>query len=80
MLGIIREAVGILLLIGYYGLIPVILAKNKLNKLLERLGPIRYGLLMVLALSMLLLPIKMYLRWTLNLKYIIAIPEAFFNI
>jgi hypothetical protein len=26
------------------------------------------------------LPIKMYLRWVLNLKYIVAIPEFFFNI
>ena len=29
---------------------------------------------------MLALPLKMYLRWLFNLKYIIAIPEAFFNI
>jgi hypothetical protein len=26
------------------------------------------------------LPIKMVLRWTLNLKYLVAIPELFFNI
>ncbi len=26
------------------------------------------------------LPIKMVLRWVLNLKYIVAIPEYFFNI
>jgi hypothetical protein len=26
------------------------------------------------------LPIKMVLRWTINLKYIVAIPELFFNI
>ncbi len=26
------------------------------------------------------LPIKMYLRWAFNLKYIVAIPEYFFNI
>jgi hypothetical protein len=26
------------------------------------------------------LPIKMVLRWTMNLKYIVAIPEYFFNI
>ncbi len=25
------------------------------------------------------LPLKMVLRWTLNLKYIIAIPEFFLN-
>jgi len=26
------------------------------------------------------LPIKMVLRWTINLKYLVAIPEYFFNI
>jgi hypothetical protein len=26
------------------------------------------------------LPIKMVLRWSFNLKYIVAIPEIFFNI
>ena len=26
------------------------------------------------------LPLKMVLRWTVNLKYIVAIPEYFFNI
>jgi len=26
------------------------------------------------------LPIKMLLRWIINLKYIVAIPEIFFNI
>ena len=29
---------------------------------------------------MLSLPIKMYLRWIFNLKYIVAIPEIAFNI
>ena len=29
---------------------------------------------------MMLVPIKMYLRWTINLKYFVAIPEFFFNI
>jgi hypothetical protein len=26
------------------------------------------------------LPVKMLLRWLFNLKYIVAIPEFFFNI
>ncbi len=76
----LRESVGIVLLLAYFGLTPVLLARGKLRPLREKLGPIRYGLIVFLALAMLLLPIKMYLRWTLNLKYIIAIPEAFFNI
>ena len=29
---------------------------------------------------MMALPIKMLLRWIFNLKYIVAIPEFFFNI
>jgi hypothetical protein len=33
-----------------------------------------------LLLFMALLPIKMILRWTLNLKYIISIPEYFLNL
>ena len=31
-------------------------------------------------LMMMCLPIKIILRWTLNLKYLVAIPEFFFNI
>jgi hypothetical protein len=29
---------------------------------------------------MMALPIKMLMRWIFNLKYIVAIPEFFFNI
>jgi hypothetical protein len=35
---------------------------------------------MQLVLIMASLPIKMYLRWSVNLKYIVAIPEYMFNI
>ena len=33
-----------------------------------------------LFLMMMALPIKMLLRWIFNLKYIVGIPEIFFNI
>jgi hypothetical protein len=33
-----------------------------------------------LLLFMALLPIKMVLRWAFSLKYIVSIPEWFFNI
>jgi hypothetical protein len=33
-----------------------------------------------LFLMMMSLPIKMLLRWVFNLKYIVGIPEFFFNI
>jgi hypothetical protein len=35
---------------------------------------------MFLMLAMASLPIKMLLRWFFNLKYIVGIPEYFFNI
>ena len=43
-------------------------------------GPIRFHVMTFLLLCMTALPIKMVLRWLFNLKYIIAIPEYFFNI
>ena len=41
---------------------------------------LRYQILVLLFLVMMALPIKMILRWLFNLKYLIAIPEYFFNI
>jgi len=51
-----------------------------LRKYFEKLGPWRYSIFVMLLLCMIALPIKMVLRWTLNLKYIVAMPEIFFNI
>ena len=39
-----------------------------------------FAVLAMLLLFMASLPIKMVLRWTINLKYLVAIPEYFFNI
>jgi hypothetical protein len=36
--------------------------------------------MMNLFLWFCLVPTKMVLRWTVNLKYIIGIPEYFFNV
>jgi hypothetical protein len=44
------------------------------------MGMARYMIGVNLALIMLSLPIKMYLRWIFNLKYIVNIPEFAFNI
>ena len=40
----------------------------------------RFYVTVFLFLMMMSLPIKMLLRWIFNLKYIVAIPEIFFNI
>jgi hypothetical protein len=84
----LREAFGILLVFFYIGVLPALLAfRHKilgmpigLKKYYEKMGPWRYGMFVFLLLAMISLPIKMVLRWTLNLKYIVALPEIFFNI
>ncbi len=75
-----REAPGFLILIVYFGLLPAILAKTIFKDLYARMGVVRYSIFAVLFLMALTLPIKMYLRWLFNIKYIVAIPEFFFNI
>ena len=44
------------------------------RKYTEQAGMLRYLTLAVLLLFMASLPIKMVLRWTINLKYLVAIP------
>ena len=76
----IREAPGIFLVFAYLMVPPAVLAKTFFKNLYKKLEPLRYSVLMLLLLVMAALPIKMYLRWAFNLKYIVAIPEFFFNI
>jgi hypothetical protein len=75
-----REIVGILLTVVYVFLVPVVLAKRTFRRYYEQMGPTRYYVGAFLFLMMMSLPIKMLLRWIFNLKYIVAIPEFFFNI
>ena len=76
----LRESVGFIVAIAYLGVLPLLLAKTFLKTIFERLGPIRYSIFVILFLISISLPIKMMLRWFFNIKYIIAIPEFFFNI
>jgi hypothetical protein len=48
--------------------------------LYKQIGFLRYNLVMSHLLVMIAMVIKMILRWTINLKYIVFIPEYFFNI
>ena len=77
---LLRESLGFVLVFIYLAILPVILAKTLLKDMYKAYGPVRFTSLMILGFSMLSLPIKMYLRWIFNLKYIISIPEWFFNI
>jgi len=77
---LIREMWGFILVGGYLFVLPPLFAKTVLKGLFEKLGPIRYSFFISLTLMGVALPIKMYLRWAFNLKYIVGIPEFFFNI
>jgi len=76
-----REIVGILFMVLYLFVLPVALSKVKyFRHYYEKMGPARYYIGISLFLVMMLMPIKMYLRWVFNLKYIVHIQEFFFNI
>ncbi len=77
---LLRELPGLLLVGAYLFLLPPLLARTVLRPFFIRMGFARFIVLVVLLQFMASLPIKMVLRWTLNLKYIVYIPEIFFNI
>lgn len=76
----LRELPGFVFLFLYYGLSIPLLAKTVFRKMYVRMGFLRYSIMMTLLLTMGLLLLKMLLRWTLNLKYFVGIPEYFLNI
>jgi len=77
---LIREAPGLVLVFLYMFVLPPVLAATVFRKFFVKMGFIRFMTLITLLQFMASLPIKMVLRWILNLKYIVAIPEYFFNI
>ena len=58
----------------------MILAKGLFKTYFGKLGAPRYYVTVFLFLMMMSLPLKMLARWIFNLKYVVAIPEFFFNI
>ncbi len=77
---IIRELPGIILVLLYLFALPPLLARTVMKPFFLRMGFVRFIVLVTLMQFMAALPIKMVLRWVINLKYIVAIPEIFFNI
>jgi hypothetical protein len=77
---LLREIFGIIFVLVYVFALPVILGRSVFRRYYEKLGPPRYYVAAFLFLMMMALPVKMLLRWLFNLKYIVAIPEFFFNI
>jgi hypothetical protein len=77
---LIREIVGLIIVAAYLFVLPPILAVTVFKEWYEKLGFLRYNLVMNMFLIMMSLPVKMYLRWLFNLKYFVSIPEYLFNI
>jgi hypothetical protein len=77
---LVRESPGIFMLLGWFLLLPPLFGKTIMRGLFERMGAVRFNIFVHLLLWFGLLPLKMVLRWTVNLKYIVGIPEWFFNV
>jgi hypothetical protein len=74
-----RELPGIIVVLAYLLLLPPLMARL-MPRFFMKMGFLRFFMLVTLIQFMAALPIKMILRWTINLKYIVAFPEYFFNI
>ena len=77
---LLREGPGIVLTLAYLVLMPSVMAITVFKVFAYRMGFFRFMVFANLVLMMAALPIKMVLRWAFNLKYIVGIPEYFFNI
>ena len=77
---LIREIFGLIIVGIYVAVLPLLLSKTLLRRFYEKMGTPRYLIAVSLVLIMISLPIKMYLRWIFNLKYVVNIPEFAFNI
>ena len=75
----LRELPGIICVAGYFLLMPPLMAAFIFRKFFVRMGFMRFMVMSNLLLFMLALPIKMVLRWMVNLKYLIHIDEYFLN-
>jgi hypothetical protein len=74
------EILGLVLCGGYYllGAVGWFWMKRRGWRVVDELGPVRYGIVAFLFLSMMSLPIKMFLRIFFNIKYVWVTP--WFNI
>jgi hypothetical protein len=75
-----RELPGIFVILVYLLALPPLLARTFMRGFFIRMGFARFIVLVTLIQFMAALPLKMVLRWIFNLKYIVYIPEIFFNI
>jgi hypothetical protein len=75
-----REIFGLALVAAYFLVLPRFMARSWMKGYYQKMGPPRFFVMALLLLTMLSLPIKMLLRWTMNLHFLVYMPEVFFNI
>lgn len=63
---------------GFFSVIPLVWKLFEKKPIMRQLGFVRYAIVAGLFQTMMLLPLKMALRWTLNVKYLWVTP--WFNI
>ncbi len=76
----LREWLGFALVLAYLFILPPLMAVTVFRSFFVKMGFLRFMVLANLILLMGALPLKMALRWAFTLKYIVSIPEWFFNI
>ena len=76
---VLREIAGLVSGGAYFVVLPVVLGRTWMKDFRRRMGRARYTIMILLLLMMATLPLKMILRWTMNVSYIVSIPEYFFN-
>lgn len=74
-----RESLGLAILALYFVALPILLARTWFAAYYRAVGRGRYWIMILLLLMMFMLPIKMFLRWTFGLSYLVSIPEYFLN-
>ncbi len=67
--------VGMALVAAYFSLIPLVWLLFKDRPVMKQLGAIRYGVVSFLFFTQMGIVVKMILRWTLSVKYIMVIPN-----
>jgi len=77
---LLREMPGIVLLSGYAVVTAWALKAKVFKQASAQMGFTRYAILAVLLLAMGLVPIKMLLRWLLDIQYIVAFTEWSLNV
>ena len=77
---LVRESPGMILLGGYFCVLPVLFAKTIFKKIYQDIGFVRFCIFWMLMSWLFIVPIKMVLRWAFNLKYFVALTEFFLNV